>query len=260
VDVGPLLRKVLWDAFGTVVLTSATLATGRPPSFGFLRGRLGLEGADELSVGSPFDYPRQARLVVRSDLPDPVREAAAYEERLPEAVHEAVRRTGGGCFVLFTSNSSMRRTADALRPALEAEGHLVLVQGEDLERPAMLERFREGDAVLFGVSSFWQGVDVPGDALRHVVIARLPFEVPSHPLQAARAERIEANGGDAFRDLSLPGAALRLKQGFGRLIRRASDTGTVTILDPRVATRRYGAFLIESLPECPIEVLTGEPP
>ncbi|MDF1700341.1 MAG: helicase C-terminal domain-containing protein, partial [Planctomycetota bacterium] len=160
-------------------------------------------------------------------------------------------RTHGGVLVLFTSNASMRRPADALRAELEADGRRVLVQGEGLERPALLDEFRKGDAVLFGVASFWQGVDVPGDALRHVIITRLPFEVPTHPLQVARSKRLVAAGGDAFRDLSLPVAALRLKQGFGRLIRHSRDAGIVTILDSRAVSRQYGRYLLDSLPDCP---------
>jgi ATP-dependent DNA helicase DinG len=253
VDVGPLLRKVLWDAHPTVVLTSATLATGRPPSFDFTMSRLGLPAAATLRVGSPFDYERQARLVVRGDLPDPVRDPEAYEAALPAAVLDALRRTDGRAFVLFTSYVTLGRVAAEIRGDLEADGLQVLVQGEGLERPQMIERFRRAPSVLFGVSSFWQGVDVPGDALRHVVIARLPFEVPSHPLQRARAERVVGQGGDAFLDLSLPTAAIRLKQGFGRLIRNGTDTGVVTILDPRALTRRYGRYLLESLPDCPTE-------
>jgi ATP-dependent DNA helicase DinG len=160
--------------------------------------------------------------------------------------------------VLFTATAVMQRVAARLRPRLEAEGLEVLVQGEGLEKPALLERFRQNGGVLLGLASFWQGVDVPGDALRHVVIVRLPFEVPTHPLQAARCARIEAAGGDAFLDLTLPQTALRLKQGFGRLIRRATDRGQVTLLDPRVVTKRYGRLLIDTLPECPVEVRRGE--
>jgi ATP-dependent DNA helicase DinG len=252
IDVGPGLREVLYAEYGTVVLTSATLSTGRPPSFRFARERLGLSDAEELSVGSPFDYPRRARLVVRTDLPDPARDPAAFEAALPEAVLEAVRRTNGGAFVLFTSYESMRRTAAAVRARFEGDGLLVLVQGEDLPRTAMLERFRAENAVLFGVSSFWQGVDVPGDALRNVVVARLPFDVPTHPLQRARHRRLEVEGRSAFEELSLPSAAIRLKQGFGRLIRRATDRGVVFVLDPRLVTKRYGRTLLESLPECPV--------
>jgi ATP-dependent DNA helicase DinG len=259
IDVGSRLKEVLWSAYRSVVLTSATLATGAPPSFEYLRERLGLEEADEVVVGSPFDYARQARVVVRADLPDPVRAPAAYEERLPEAVLSAVRATRGGAFVLFTSVASMRAVAAATRAALEADGLAVLVQGEGVERPEMLERFRQRDSVLFGVASFWQGVDVPGDALRHVVIARLPFDVPTHPLVEARSEHAERAGRDPFRDLAVPSAALRLKQGFGRLIRTTSDRGVVTILDSRIATKSYGRSLLGSLPECPVEILPAPP-
>ena len=257
IDVGPSLREALYGAYGTVVLTSATLSTGRPASFAYTRERLGLEDAEELTVGSPFDFARQAKIVIRTDLPDPARDGAAFESALPEAVLAAVRRTKGGAFVLFTSYESMRRVADATRGRFEGDGLTVLVHGEELQRTAMLERFRETNAVLFGVSSFWQGVDVPGDALRNVVIARLPFDVPTHPLQKAREARLARAGRSAFSELSLPGAALRLKQGFGRLIRRATDTGIVVILDPRIVTKRYGKALLDSLPECPIEL---EPP
>jgi ATP-dependent DNA helicase DinG len=258
VDVGPALANALFSAYPTVVLTSATLAVGRPPSFRYVRERLGLADADEAVLGSPFDFPRQARLVVRADLPDPARDPAGYDAALPDAVLDAVRRTRGGAFVLFTAYESMRRVAERVRAPLAADGLTVLVQGEDLPRTAMLERFRAEDAVLLGVSSFWQGVDVPGDALRNVVIARLPFEVPTNPLARARAARLEAEGRSPFAELSLPQAALRLKQGFGRLIRRATDRGLVVVLDPRLATKSYGRVLLDSLPECPVEVETAE--
>ena len=249
-DIGPLLEEALWSRMHSVVLTSATLATGDPPTFEFMRKRLGLEEIVERRVGSPFDYRSQVQLVLRGDLPDPSRDAAGYDEALPAAILRAVRRTEGNAFVLFTSKASLRRAADALRNDLLADGHEVLVQGEELSRSQMLDRFREGGAVLFGVVSFWQGVDVPGDALRHVIVTRLPFEVPTHPLQVARRKRIADQGGDAFRELSLPVAALRLKQGFGRLIRRTTDEGMVTILDPRIVTKSYGAYLRETLPDC----------
>ncbi|MFO0932144.1 MAG: helicase C-terminal domain-containing protein [Planctomycetota bacterium] len=257
VDAAPHLREALFAAFPTVVLTSATLAVGRPPSFRYARERLGVDDADEAVLGSPFDYARQARIVVRADLPDPARAPGAYEAALPDAVLEAVRRTDGGAFVLFTSYDAMRRTAAAIRADLVGDGLLVLVQGEELPRSAMLERFRADNSVLFGVSSFWQGVDVPGDALRNVVIARLPFEVPTHPLARARQARLERAGRSPFEHLSLPQAALKLKQGFGRLIRRATDRGLVVILDPRIVTKPYGRSLLGSLPACPIDVETG---
>jgi len=258
IDVGPALHDVLWSKHKSVILTSATLTTGRPASFDFMRGRLGLESPDTLSVGSPFEYQRQVRLVLRTDLPDPASNARGYEEALSDAVFEAVRRTKGGAFVLFTAYGAMRRAVEALRDSLEVTGLDVLVQGENLERSALLERFRKGGCVLFGVSSFWQGVDVPGDALRHVIIARLPFEVPTHPLQRARSEHCSRQGGDPFRDLAVPQAALRLKQGFGRLIRRSDDSGVVTILDPRIVRKSYGRVLLDSLPECPVELVPEE--
>lgn len=254
VDVGPLLGEVLWDAFGTVVLTSATLSTGRPPSFAFLQRRLGLDEALAASVGSPFLYPEQARVRIRADLPDPARDGRAHEQALPGAVLDIVRGSAGGVLVLFTAYGAMQRTADAVRAALEEDGIPLRVQGEGLDRQSLLEGFRSEGGVLFGVASFWQGVDLPGDALCDVVITKLPFEVPTHPLQAARARRTEEAGGHAFRDLALPQAALRLKQGFGRLIRRTTDEGVVTILDPRIVTKRYGRVLLDSLPECPVEV------
>lgn len=264
VDVGPSLQAALWSQVGSAVLTSATLATGRPPSFAYLRGRLGLEQADECALGSPFDYRRQARLVLAAGLPDPSRESQAWEEALPEAVLRAVRDTRGGALVLFTSRQSLQRCAQALREPLAHDGLELLVQGEGLERAQLLERLRAGGGVLLGLASFWQGVDVPGDALRHVIITRLPFQPPDHPLHEARSQRVQAQGGDAFRDLSLPQAALRLKQGFGRLVRRATDHGRVTILDPRMRTKAYGRTLLESLPPCPVEVQhvtpAGAPP
>jgi ATP-dependent DNA helicase DinG len=258
VDVGPLLREALWNEVHPAILTSATLATGRPPSFEFLRKRLGLDDADELALGSPYDFQRQAKVVLRRDLPDPSRAGEAWEAALPDAIEEAVRESRGGALVLFTSVASMRRAAEALRPRFAEAGLELLVQGEELERAELIERLRAGGGVLLGVASFWQGVDVPGEALRHVVIVKLPFEVPTHPLHAARSARVEAEGGDAFQDLALPQAALKLKQGFGRLIRRATDQGRVTILDPRMLTKGYGRFLLASLPSCPVEVRGAE--
>ena len=253
IEVAPVLREHLWEAFPTVILTSATLSVGSPPSFEFLKGRLGVTQANELNVGSPFDYMSQARLVIRDDLPSPVGTSREYHEALPGAVLEAIQATDGDTLVLFTSNASLRHVADDIRDEVEAMGLRVLVQGESLDRSQLLDRFRRGGAVLFGVASFWQGVDVPGDALRHVVIARLPFPVPSHPLQQARSRRLESAGDNAFQALSLPLAVIRMKQGFGRLIRSRTDTGRVTVLDSRLATKRYGATIIHSLPRCSVE-------
>ncbi len=257
IDVGPLLERLLWSRVGSAILTSATLTTGTPPSFAYVRGRLGLVQARELALDSPFDYARQARLVLRDDLPDPARDPDAWERALPGAVVEAVEATRGGALVLFTATGVLQRTAAAVRERLSDQGLEVLVQGEGRDRAALLERFRATGGVLFGVASFWQGVDVPGDALRHVIITRLPFEVPTHPLARARRDRREREGEDPFERLTLPQTALRLKQGFGRLIRTRTDQGRVTILDPRVLRKRYGRTLLASLPRCPVEVRGG---
>jgi ATP-dependent DNA helicase DinG len=200
----------------------------------------------ELLVGSPFDYEKQAVLRVPM-LPEP--NTHGYEDALSAEVLTAVRAARGGTFILFTSYSEMTRVHAAVRPRLELEGYTLLKQGDGTPRSRMLELFRAGRRmVLFGAESFWQGVDVPGDALSSVVIAKLPFSVPTDPLIAARTEDIEQRGGNAFMEYSVPQAIMKLKQGFGRLIRRATDTGTVTILDSRVRTKRYGRAFLEALP------------
>jgi ATP-dependent DNA helicase DinG len=235
-----------------VVLTSASLAVGKPSSFGYLRDRVGLIDASELVVGSPFDYMRQAKIYLPSGIPDP-RRGTEYEEALGLAIDRFVRLTDGGAFVLFTSYRTLDRVHALIAPDLEMAGFRVLRQGGDLNRTTMLEKFRTAErAVLFGTDSFWQGVDVPGEALRNVIITRLPFAVPTRPLVQARLQAIDRRGGSSFREMSLPEAVLRLKQGFGRLIRHREDEGIVVILDNRIATRSYGRVFLESLPECEI--------
>lgn len=255
VEVGDLLGPVLWDKHHSVILTSATLTTGAPPSFAYMRARLGLADADAHAVGSPFAYDQQAVLRLYTRLPDPGRQGLAWEQSLPEAILDALADCRGGALVLFTSYGALRRAFERLRGRLEALGFEPLAQGAGVARSVLLDRLRQGGVVLFGVSSFWQGVDVPGDALTHVVITRLPFEVPSHPLHVARRALAERRGRDPFRELSLPQAALKLKQGFGRLIRRSTDRGVVAILDSRVRTRRYGRQLIDGLPPARVEVV-----
>ena len=249
-EVAETIKTALLDPIPTVVLTSATLTVGG--SFGYLRRRTGLdllelERLQELALASPFDYAEQALVGIPRDLPDPT--SVAFRQPLADAVLRAVSISRGGAFVLFTSFDLLRQTHVALKAQLEQQGLTVLRQGEGGGRHQLLARFRkEQYAVLFGTDSFWEGVDVKGDALRLVVIARLPFQVPTEPIQQARAERITALGGDPFREMSVPQAVLKLRQGFGRLIRSRTDRGAVLILDSRMATKNYGSRFRKSLP------------
>ncbi len=249
-DLAPVLKETLFDRVDTVVLTSATIATGG--DFGFLKERLGLElpptrVRDEESLPSPFDFREQCLFCVPVDLPDPRSDEVGHDRAVVDAVIEIAQASDGGMFVLFTSYGALRRVASAVRTTLGARWPL-LVQGEG-QRDHLLRRFREnGSAILFGTDSFWEGVDVPGRSLRALMLAKLPFKVPSEPLTAARLEALAAQGLDGFRHYLLPHAALKLKQGFGRLIRSTADVGVVLLMDPRVNRRNYGGMLLASLP------------
>jgi len=251
IDIGPVLRQELFDKTPTVILTSATLAVGGA-SFDFCRARVGLdEGAQTLCLGSPFDFARQAELVLIRDMPDPVEQAAQFEAKSIELIRRYVALGDGHAFVLFTSYAMLRKTAAELSGWLRENDLALYNQADGLPRNKLLQRFKSNPrGVLLGTDSFWQGVDVPGDALQTVIIAKLPFSVPDHPLLEAKLESIRARGGNPFRDYQLPQAALKLKQGFGRLIRTRRDHGRVVILDPRVLTRRYGKMFLDSLPPC----------
>ena len=221
-----------------------------PAPFAYIARRLGLDGnARTLQLGSPFDYPNQATLYVEAGLPDPSDQRKFTAAAISKIEHY-LRLTHGGAFVLFTSFAMLRECADKLRPTLEHLGLPVLVQGVDGTPRQLLQRFRElDDAVLFGTSSFWQGIDVQGSKLRNVIIAKLPFAVPDEPLIEAKLEDVTRRGGNAFMDLSLPEAIIRFKQGFGRLIRSKTDKGIVVVLDPRVKTKRYGRAFLDALPD-----------
>jgi ATP-dependent DNA helicase DinG len=249
-DLAPVLRELLFDRLRTVVLTSATLAAGG--EFTFLESRLGLTGeASPVKVreifASPFDYPSQCIFGVPNDLPEPREDEPAHGAAVVQVVTDLAYASDGGMFVLFTSHVALRRAAQELRLSL-GDRWPILVQG-DSPRDVLLRRFRElENAILLGTDSFWEGVDVPGRALRALVLNKLPFKVPSEPITAARLERLAEEGFDGFMNYLLPHAALKLKQGFGRLIRSRQDTGVVILLDSRVVTKRYGPLLLSGLP------------
>ncbi len=249
-DLAPVLKEALFDRVETVILTSATLAAGG--EFTFLEERLGLSlPPSRVTIReilpSPFDFGAQCVFGIPTDIPEPRDDESGHGAAVARVLLELAHASDGGIFALFTSHGQLRRTADAIRGSVAARWPL-LVQGEG-QRDQLLRRFRDaGSAILLGTDSFWEGVDVPGRALRVLILAKLPFKVPSEPLTAARLERLTAAGVDGFTHYLVPLAALKLKQGFGRLIRTKSDVGAVVLLDRRVVTKRYGASMLEGLP------------
>ncbi len=248
IDVAPELRKHLFGCGTSVVCTSATLAMGG--SIEPFAHRLGAEKAEAVAVKSPFDYDRNMRVFVAADVPLPSpQEARLALDTLTDYIRFCVDQVRGGSLVLFTSYTDMRAVAAALEPAWREAGRPFLMQGADLSRTELADQMRKlGNAVLFGTDSFWTGVDVPGAALSQVIITRLPFDPPTHPITEARCERIRDAGGKPFNELTLPDALIKFRQGIGRLIRSKTDRGTITILDSRVLAKTYGREFLGSLP------------
>ncbi len=247
IRVGPLVEKYLWHEKRSVILTSATLTTHG--EFNYIRNTLAADEADELALGSPFDYESAALLFIANDIAEP--NAREYQAQLDRTLVSLCKASGGRALVLFTSYAQLKRTSKSITSPLAQADITVYEQGEGASPNALLESFKSSErAVLLGTRSFWEGVDIPGESLSVLVIVKLPFDVPSDPLIAARAETFE----DPFNEYHLPEAILRFRQGFGRLIRTASDRGVVAILDRRVLTKMYGKLFIESLPQCTLKV------
>jgi ATP-dependent DNA helicase DinG len=242
-SVASLVEKYLWHEKRAVILTSATLTAHG--EFQYLRNTLGADEADEMQLGSPYDYESAALLYIANDIPEP--NANGYQQQLDRALVATAKATGGRMLVLFTSYAALKKTSQNITGPLAREDIYVYEQGDGASPNALLESFKATDrAVLLGTRSFWEGVDVPGDSLSIVVLTKLPFDVPTDPLIAARSEMYE----DSFQQYYLPEAILKFRQGFGRLIRTASDRGVVAILDRRVLTKQYGRLFLESLPQC----------
>ena len=251
VDVAPILQELLFDAKLPVISTSATLALDG--KLDYYRERVGMKNSLDLILDSPFDFQSQMKVFAAQSISSP--KAQGYEAESLAQLRYFIHMSGGGAFVLFTSFSHMKRCAEAIRPFFDAQGLKLLVQGEAASSKILLDSFREDvNSVLFGTDTFWTGVDVPGKSLRNVIIMRIPFAVPDHPLTAARCEVLERKGGNAFFSFSVPEAQLKLRQGVGRLIRNSEDEGIVVLMDSRVCTTNYGKGFLNSMPDnCDIE-------
>ena len=249
IDVAPSLANLLFEK-KPVIVTSATLAVNGDISY--FQRHVGCTDARALVLDSPFDYETQVTVHIASDMPEP-RNAELFNKKAVIHIERFLQQTGGRAFVLFTSYGMMRSMAKAMMNFFDEEDMTLLIQGEDLSPRKMLEEFRQRErAVIFGTSSFWTGVDVPGDALQNVIITKLPFSVPDHPLVEARNQLVEQRGGRPFFELSVPEAVLKFRQGIGRLIRTKDDKGIIVILDSRIVTKNYGRQFLESIPKCPV--------
>lgn len=250
--VSDALRTNMFNSLNSVILTGATLSVNG--TFEHLKNRIGLNKCRELILGSPFDYQKQVKIYISKDMPDP-NDEDSYSALAAEKIKKYLEMTNGKAFILFTSYKMLNDIYSRLSGWLQDKGMKAYKQGSDMSRSAMLEAFREDiNSVLFGTASFWEGVDVQGESLSNVIIVRLPFSVPTDPLVEARINDIESKGGNAFSEYSLPEAIIRLKQGFGRLIRTKTDKGIFVVLDSRILNKPYGKMFIESLPSCEVVV------
>lgn len=263
IDMADFFRNNIFNENGPVVMTSATLSVNR--SLDYFKRSVGADDENGIMLDSSFDFNEQMKIYISKYVPEPKQNKTEYETSPPmdpefesalkNGIKEGIIKTGGGALVLFTNIKLMKRMFSLITNELRGTDIIFYAQGEGLPKMKMLNEFRDNlNAVLFGVDSFWMGIDIPGDSLRNVIITKLPFDVPDHPVTEAKLEMIQENGGNPFMDYYLPGAILKFRQGVGRLIRNRTDKGIVNILDSRILSKFYGKLFINSLPECEIVI------